>query len=59
MASKKGSRAGSMEDEEEKSITTELAQPKTDGGKIINKLDKGELRDSNQAEQIPDPFAAE
>lgn len=34
-------------------------KPRTKDGKIINKLGKGEEQDSNQMEQIPDPFAAE
>ena len=34
-------------------------KPVTKDGKIINKLGKGEEQDSNQMEQIPDPFAAE
>lgn len=57
MASKRGSRSGSMEDEEQKEVSVETAR--TTGGKIINRLEKGEERDSNQVEQIPDPFAAE
>lgn len=34
-------------------------KPRTKDGKIINKLGNGEVQDSNQMEQIPDPFAAE
>jgi len=58
LTSKRGSRTGSMEDEEPKTSRTE-EKPRTQGGKIINRLDKGEERDSNVVEQIPDPFAAE
>jgi len=47
MASKKGSRTGSMEDQEEHKSILEDIKPKTEGGKVINKLDKGEQRDSN------------
>jgi len=46
-----------MEDEEHKEVSAETVR--TTGGKIINRLEKGEERDSNQVEQIPDPFAAE
>jgi hypothetical protein len=35
------------------------SKPRTKDGKIINKLGNGEEQDSNQMEQIPDPFAAE
>ena len=58
MTSKKGSRAGSMEDEELKDNSS-VVKPRTAGGKIINTLEKDEQRDSNQTEQTPDPFAAE
>lgn len=34
-------------------------KPKTKDGKIINKLGNKEEQDSNQMEQIPNPFAAE
>lgn len=34
-------------------------KPRTTDGKIINKLGNGEVQDSNQMEQIPNPFAAE
>jgi hypothetical protein len=34
-------------------------KPRTKDGKIINKLGNGEEQDSNQMEQIPNPFAAE
>ena len=57
MTSRRDSRAGSMEGVEE-SKTVEL-KPRTSGGKIINRLEKGENKDSNQMEQVPDPFAAE
>lgn len=59
-ASRRESRKGSfdMEDDlKEESKTSSL--PKTEGGKVINQLLKGEERDSNQYEQIPDPFGAE
>ena len=46
-ASKKTSRSGSMEDEEEKYSTTTDEKPRTIGGKIINRLENGELRDSS------------
>ena len=57
MTSKRGSRSGSMEDEEQKEVSAESVR--TAGGKIINRLESGEQRDSNQVEQTPDPFAAE
>lgn len=63
LTSRKASRRGSMEDDEEESKATaseaSSSKPRTKGGKVINKLEKTEQRDSNQMEQIPDPFAAE
>ena len=47
-----------MEDEEFKDSKSSVSV-RTVGGKIINKLESGEKRDSNQLEQNPDPFAAE
>ena len=45
IASRRDSRAGSMEGvEESKSVDL---KPRTQGGKIINKLEKGEAQDSN------------
>lgn len=58
IASKRGSRAGSMDDEEAKEASVDLL-PRSKNGKIINRLEKGEERDSNRMEQVPDPFAAE
>lgn len=51
-----------MEDEEgprKKEEAKKVDLPRSEGGKVINKLVKGEERDSNQMEQEPDPFAAE
>ena len=48
MTSKKGSRAGSMEDEEVKDNSPNKVR--TAGGKIINRIEKNEQRDSNQTE---------
>ena len=59
LTSRKASRAGSMEDEEGKDNASSTRSVRTAGGKIINRLEKNDLRDSNQLEQIPDPFAAE
>lgn len=56
--SKKGSRSGSMDGIEEFKKAEEL-KPKTKDGRIINKLNTGDVIDSNQMEQVPDPFAAE
>lgn len=51
LTSRKASRQGSMEDDEELKTSTMSEQtPRTKGGKIINKLDKNEVRDSNQME---------
>lgn len=47
-----------MDDEEGKDVSVDL-QPMSKNGKIINRLEKGEERDSNQMEQVPDAFAAE
>ena len=47
-----------MDDEEEKDATAR-AEPRTAGGKVVNRLIGGETQDSNQTEQVPDPFAAE
>ena len=49
-----------MEDDEhlEKSLA-ESSVSRTSGGKIINKLEKNDVRDSNETEMTPDPFAAE
>jgi len=64
-ASRKSSRKGSFDEmeDEENPINKEEAKkvdlPRSEGGKVINKLGKGEERDSNQMEQDPDPFAAE
>jgi len=64
-ASRRDSRKGSfdeMEDEEipiNKEEAKQADLPRSEGGKVINKLGKGEERDSNQMEQEPDPFAAE
>lgn len=44
MTSKRGSRSGSMEDEEHKEASIESVR--TNGGKIINRLETGEERDS-------------
>ena len=57
-ASKRGSRSGSMDGEEAKDSTAR-AEPRTAGGKVVNRLIGGETQDSNQTEQVPDPFAAE
>lgn len=61
LTSRRGSRLGSMmEDEEGKDAdTTNSENPRSKDGKVINKLEKNENRDSNQMEQDPDPFAAE
>lgn len=59
LQSKKGSRSGSMDDEEEKDSAAGAEKPRTEGGKIVNRLVSGETRDSNQTELVPDPFAAE
>ena len=62
MSSRKTSRRDSMDDEEySKKIeeTKKEQKPRTKDGKIINKLGNGEEQDSNQMEQIPNPFAAE
>lgn len=59
LQSKKGSRSGSMDDEEEKDSAAKAEQARTNGGKVVNRLPSGETRDSNQTEQVPDPFAAE
>ena len=50
-----------MEDEELNKMGAESYnyKPKTQGGKIINRLESGENRDDNQIEKIPDAFAAE
>ena len=65
-ASRKSSRRGSFEDMEDDELMNKKEEtkaaadvPRSAGGKIINKLGKGEERDSNQTEQEPDPFAAE
>lgn len=51
LTSKRGSRSGSMEDiEESKSQSIVLEKPRTKGGKVINKLEKSDQRDSNQME---------
>lgn len=61
LTSRRGSRLGSMmEDEEKKETdTTNSECPRSINGKVINKLEKNEKRDSNQMEQDPDPFGAE
>jgi hypothetical protein len=46
LASKKTSRSGSMEDEEEKYSSTTDEKPRTAGGKIVNRLEGKEQRDS-------------
>jgi hypothetical protein len=46
-------------DEEEKDSASREEQARTNGGKVVNRLTSGETRDSNQTEQVPDPFAAE
>lgn len=53
--SRKTSRRESMDDME----PVEKVVPRSKGGKIINKLQGSDVRDSNQMEQIPDPFGAE
>lgn len=59
MTSKRGSRLGSMEDEEASQKAMSEQTIRTKGGKIINRLETNEQRDNNQMELIPDPFAAE
>ena len=64
MSSRRDSRQGSMDMEDDSAMqkieeSKQISQPRTEGGKIINKLSKGEERDSAQTEQVPDPFAAE
>lgn len=59
LQSKKGSRSGSMDDEEEKESAARDEKARTDGGKVVNRLKTGEAADSNQMEQVADPFAAE
>lgn len=49
LQSKKASRSGSMDDEEEKDTATG-DEPRTNGGKVVNRLPGGEARDSNQME---------
>jgi hypothetical protein len=44
--SKRGSRSGSMEEEDHKEAS-ERESVRTNGGKIINRLETGENRDSN------------
>ena len=45
-SSRRDSRLGSMDEEEIQKIVQEEAKPRTNGGKIINKLGKGEQQDS-------------
>jgi len=62
---RRGSRAGSMDQMEDDGGMQKIEEskqiivPRTDGGKIINQLGRGEERDSNQNEKEPDPFTAE
>jgi hypothetical protein len=62
MTSRRDSRRGSFdmeEDDGQVTLANKKDAPRTKDGKIINKLQDGESRDSEQAEQIPDPFGAE
>jgi len=39
-----------MDDEEEKDSAARDEKPRTNGGKVVNRLTGGETRDSNQTE---------